>query len=121
MFQAPIRMPSAVNHNLVDRSASFYTTRVSAIARANWALVQKLRLAYRIPYHEWQEALKRARFNGSGDCPCWRHGPVEDLLEAYTPRFNSVTRVIFDGPRCPPWASRRYRAACAAAMPLRAS
>ena len=59
--------------------------------RAQKAEMTKTRLAWRIPYHEWEEALDL------GD----RH--MDALLSAYAPRF------VGEPSRIVPWKPRRYR------------
>lgn len=81
-----------------------------AIGRARFALFQKTRLAYRVPYGEWQEALQLAGFHIVGGAPhIRREAPIRELLEAYAPRMALATGEAFDRPRCAPWKGRRYR------------
>ena len=59
--------------------------------RSDKALMTKVRLTWRIPYHEWEEALDLGQpYMGA-------------LLDAYAPRH------IGEPPRCPAWKPRRYR------------
>lgn len=103
----PIRAAVAVNHDRqpcrVDRREEICAfadvKRDRAGVRARAACFLRLRLGYRIPYHEWQEAVLRG-------------GAARELLiEAYTPRWHWQTGQEAPAPRCPPWASRRYREA----------
>ena len=59
--------------------------------RADKANMTKVRLAWRIPYHEWEEALDLG------------HPYMRALLDAYAPRY------LGEPPRCPPYKPRRYR------------
>lgn len=84
----------------------YFSKRDEIIHRAKVAAAQKTRLALKIPYHEWAEALRRDR---EGAFPTYQGLNIATLLEAYTPRWDYQNNRFVDGPRCAPWASRRAR------------
>lgn len=71
----------------------------AAIDRGKQRIELLLRIFFEIPLHEWSDAQSR--------------GPhaVHLLIEAYTP--GNALMMVQQGlvPRCPPWATRKYREA----------
>jgi hypothetical protein len=60
------------------------------------------RFLWKIPAHEWVEAV--------------RLGRTSYLLKVYDPSFADQVYAAGLVPRCPPWASRKYRDACLRAI-----
>lgn len=93
----------------IGRGELIRATRDRTIRRAIFAAMQKLRLAYKVPYHEWQDALHRAGFRELAGVPYLDEIVIDRLIEEYTPRFDMRSFEPINGPRCAPWAARKYR------------
>ncbi|WP_152522616.1 lysozyme family protein [Sphingobium ummariense] len=95
--------PIPTNHNsfsnraLAERIGDIQAQTADAIRRARRAQDLKARLVLKIPYHEWAAAVERGR--------------TSELVEAYTPKGMHAVHDYVDAPRCPPWATRKYRGA----------
>lgn len=95
--------PIPTNHNSLSncalglRVSEIEADTEATIRKARWAQDMKARLVLKIPYHEWAAALERNR--------------TGELIEAYRPRYMFALKDFADAPRCPPWASRKYRGA----------
>lgn len=97
-----IYAPIANDHNIRlnrlmgERVNDIQAQCAAIVRRARRAEELKARIVLKIPYHEWADAVARNR--------------TSDLIDAYTPRFYHGLNDYGDAARCPPWASRRYRA-----------
>lgn len=88
---------SLSNRALAERIGDIQAQTADAIRRARRAQDLKARLVLKIPYHEWAAAVERGR--------------TSELVEAYTPKGMHAIHDYVDAPRCPPWATRKYRGA----------
>lgn len=82
-----------------DRVSAFNIWRFDAERIA----LQKMRLALKIPYHEWAETFA---WQGSG-----RITAQTDLVTAYMPQWDSSAQREVPGPCRPPWSRRELEAA----------
>lgn len=113
----PIDAPFPVNHNrshfsnqvMIEQLAAIEDAEADAMYRARWNAALKSRLVLKIPYHEWQEAVRRAGLRWGTSAPRYDIRPINELLKAYRPIGFHVTRACVDAPRYAPWATRNER------------